>query len=99
MEKSIKKFLFIVFGNALLAIGGAAFVVPNGLISGGVTGIGLILQNFFHLPVDIGVMIAEVALFLLGAVVMGKAFAATIILSTVLYPTLFSLFGKIQFLT
>ena len=44
-------------------------------------------------------MIAEVALFLLGAVVMGKAFAATIILSTVLYPTLFSLFGKIQFLT
>ena len=99
MEKSIKKFLFIVFGNALLAIGGAAFVVPNGLISGGVTGIGLILQNFFHLPVDIGVMIAEVALFLLGAVVMGKAFAATIILSTVLYPTFFSLFGKIQFLT
>lgn len=99
MEKSIKKFLFIVFGNALLAIGGAAFVVPNGLISGGVTGIGLILQNFFHLPVDIGVMIAEIALFLLGAVVMGKAFAATIILSTVLYPTFFSLFGKIQFLT
>ena len=99
MEKSIKKFLFIVFGNALLAIGGAAFVVPNGLISGGVTGIGLILQNFFHLPVDIGVMIAEVALFLLGAAVMGKAFAATIILSTVLYPTFFSLFGKIQFLT
>ena len=98
LDKRIKKLLFIILGNALLAVGGAAFVVPNGLISGGVTGIGLILQNFFHLPVDIGIMIAELVLFLLGAVVMGKAFAATIILSTVLYPAFFSLFSKLPFL-
>ena len=81
------------------ALGTAAFVVPNGLISGGVTGIGLILEHFFGLPVDVGVFVGDAVLFLLGAAVMGKAFAATIILSTIVYPTFFSLFGKIPFLT
>ena len=37
----------MILGNAVLALGTAAFVVPNGLISGGVTGIGLILEHFF----------------------------------------------------
>ncbi len=99
MEKKLKTVLFIVLGNAVLALGNAAFLVPNGLISGGVTGIGLILQQFLHIPVDIGVMVAEVVLFALGAFVMGKSFAATILMSTILYPTFFSLFGKIPFLT
>ena len=99
MEKKLKMIGFMILGNAILAMGTAAFVVPNGLISGGVTGIGLILQRLFGLPVDIGVFVADAVLFLLGAAVMGKAFAATIILSTIVYPTFFSLFGKIPFLT
>lgn len=99
MEKKLKMISFMILGNAILAMGTAAFVVPNGLISGGVTGIGLILQRLFGLPVDIGVFVADGVLFLLGAAVMGKAFAATIILSTIVYPTFFSLFGKIPFLT
>lgn len=99
MEKKLKIIGFMILGNAILAMGTAAFVVPNGLISGGVTGIGLILQRLFGLPVDIGVFAADGVLFLLGAAVMGKAFAATIILSTIVYPTFFSLFGKIPFLT
>ena len=89
----------MILGNAVLALGTAAFVVPNGLISGGVTGIGLILEHFFGLSVDVGVFVGDAVLFLLGAAVMGKAFAATIILSTIVYPTFFSLFGKIPFLT
>ena len=99
MEKKLKMIGFMILGNAILAMGTAAFVVPNGLISGGVTGIGLILQRLFGLPVDIGVFAADGVLFLLGAAGMGKAFAATIILSTIVYPTFFSLFGKIPFLT
>ena len=99
MKKKIEKVLIMILGNAVLALGTAAFVVPNGLISGGVTGIGLILEHFFGLPVDVGVFVGGAVLFLLGAAVMGKTFAATIILSTIVYPTFFSLFGKIPFLT
>lgn len=98
MGKKVKMILFMLLGNAILALGTAIFVVPNGLISGGVTGVALILQHFFGISVDIGVYVADVVLFILGALVMGKAFAATIIFSTVVYPTFFALFGKIPFL-
>lgn len=98
MKQKIEAILVMILGNAVLALGSAAFVVPNGLISGGVTGIGLILDHFFGLPVDIGVFVGNVGLFILGAIVMGKAFAASIILSTVVYPVFFSLFSKIPFL-
>ena len=55
MEKKVKMILFMLLGNAILALGTAIFVVPNGLISGGVTGVALILQHFFGISVDIGV--------------------------------------------
>lgn len=48
MEKKVKMILFMLLGNAILALGTAIFVVPNGLISGGVTGVALILQHFFR---------------------------------------------------
>ena len=70
MKKKIEKVLIMILGNAVLALGTAAFVVPNGLISGGVTGIGLILEHFFGLPVDVGVFVGDAVLFLLGAAVM-----------------------------
>ena len=58
--------LFMLLGNAILALGTAIFVVPNGLISGGVTGVALILQHFFGISVDIGVYVADVVLFILA---------------------------------
>lgn len=99
MKRKIEAVLIMILGNAVLALGSAAFVVPNGLISGGVTGIGLILEHFFGLPVDVGVFVGNVGLFIVGAIVMGKAFAASIVLSTVVYPVFFSLFSKIPFLS
>lgn len=99
MQKNMKMFLFVVLGNAALALGSAAFVVPNGLISGGVTGIGLILRALFGLSVDTGILLANVVLFIIGAIVMGKAFALATIASTFLYPAFFALFEKIPFIT
>ena len=59
-------------------MGTAAFVVPNGRFPA-VTGIGLILSAAVRVAGIIGVFAAIGVLFLLGAAVMGKAFAATII--------------------
>ncbi len=96
---SLKKIAGIVVGDAILALGVAAFIIPHGFISGGVAGVALVIQHLTGLSVDIGVAVADVGLFLLGALVMGKAFAATILMSTILYPTFFALFSRIPFLT
>lgn len=72
MEKKVKMILFMLLGNAILALGTAIFVVPNGLISGGVTGVALILQHFFGISVDIGVYVARCSFVYSGRLVRGK---------------------------
>lgn len=88
----------VVLGNAILTFAVAAFILPSGLISGGVAGIGLIVRHFFAVNVDVGVAAANVLLFIAGAVVLGKKFALTTLLSTFLYPAFLSLFIRLPVL-
>ena len=94
--KQIRSVGVVVLGNAILTFAIAAFVLPNRLISGGVTGIALVFEHFFSMDVSAGVAVANGVLFLAGAVVLGKKFALTTLLSTVLYPVFLSLFRQLD---
>lgn len=85
----------IFLGNVILAFSIAAFVVPHGIIMGGVTGIGIFLTHF--LPVDMAllVLILNLLALLLGAVVLGKKFVLTTVASSLLYPILLGLIERI----
>lgn len=96
--KQIRSVGVVVLGNAILTFAIAAFVLPNRLISGGVTGIALVFEHFFAMDVSAGVAVANEVLFLAGAVVLGKKFALTTLLSTVLYPVFLSLFRQLDVL-
>lgn len=79
--------LFIIFiGNLILALGVMLFIAPMGFMSGGATGIGLLLEHVFGLKLSVGVGILNAIMFILGFLVLGKRFAATTLLSTFLYP-------------
>lgn len=97
-SKQLSTLLCVALGNAILAFGIAAFVIPHGLISGGVTGIALILNQFLPIDIDLGIAIANISLFILGAIVLGKKFAFTTMLSTILYPSFFAIFSRIDFI-
>ncbi len=88
MKEKIRFFLSILVGNALLAFSICAFVVPNGIMLGGSNGIALALQQF--LPVRLSILSAgvNITLFLLGLIFMGWRFAASCLLSTLLYPAI-----------
>ena len=52
---AILNFVILVFGNALYAFAVAAFVMPSGIVVGGVTGISIFLEKFipaFELTFD-----------------------------------------------
>ena len=76
----------VVGGNALIAFAVAAFIVPQGIIMGGATGIGLLLSRIIPLPLSMLVLTVNAALFIWGTIVLGKKFAVTTIASTFLYP-------------
>ena len=76
----------ILLGNAILAFGIAAFVLPHGMITGGATGLGLVTSRVFGVDLSVAVAVYNIILFAVGAFVLGKKFALTTIVSTIVYP-------------
>ncbi len=86
MEKKLKMLCCILLGNVLLAFGVCGFIVPNDFMLGGSTGIALVVQEFLPLRLSVISAFTNGLLFLLGLAFLGWKFAATSLLSTVLYP-------------
>ncbi len=90
----LKNFLVIIFGTAVLAFGAAIFLIPFDLVTGGVSGLAIVLQKVIpiELSIDFYLAILTWGLFILGLIFLGKSFAIKTLLSTVFYPVLFSFF-------
>ena len=99
MKQQLKRLPQILIGNTLLAFAICAFVVPNGFMMGGSNGIALFLHNFIPLPLSLLNGILNVVLFLVGLLCMGKSFAATSLLSTILYPIIMAVFEQLPIAT
>lgn len=93
--KKLKVILEILVGNAILAFSIAVFILPNQMICGGVTGLSIVLKHYFNLDISISVLLLNVILFLAGALVLGKKFAMTTIISTFVFPAFLSLFQNL----
>ena len=78
----------IVLGNIMYAAAVVLFIVPNGLITGGTTGLALFVNHSIGIPISLFVSVFNVLMFLLGAWVLGKQFALTTVLSTIIYPVI-----------
>ncbi len=95
MKEKFRVLASVILGNALLAFAICAFVVPNDFMLGGSSGIALALQHIFPLPLSAWSAIINGALFILGWVCMGKKFAATSLLSTIIYPVIMAVFEQL----
>jgi len=99
MMKQGKMILSILLGNAMLAFAICAFVVPNQIMLGGSNGIALAIQQFLPIRLSIIAAVLNVALFLLGLIFMGWKFAATSLLSTIVYPMILAVFESLPIST
>ncbi len=66
MRRLYIKYLLIVLGGIVYAIGFQYFMFPNNIVSGGVTGIAMILNHFTRWPVGMTVLVMNVPLFLIA---------------------------------
>lgn len=90
----LKNLGLVVLGTLVLAFGCAIFIVPFDLVSGGVTGISIIIDEMIRglIPVDIVIGIITWGLFFLGLIFLGWDFAMKTLASTIIYPPAISLF-------
>lgn len=92
----MKKNIFnIILGNTIYALAVVLFIIPNGLITGGTTGIALFLNNIINIPIGLFVSLFNLIMFLLGAYILGKKFAFTSLISTFYYPVILTIFERV----
>ena len=94
----LKRLFFVILGNTIYAAGLAAFVLPTGLITGGTTGLGLIANHYFQIPIELFAAAFNVTMFILAVLVLGKSFALTSLISTFYFPVILGVFQKVEVL-
>ena len=95
---NLKKIFFVLLGNTIYCAGIVAFVLPTGLVTGGTTGLGLIVNHYSGVPIELFAAIFNTVMFLLAVVLLGKAFALTSLISTFYFPVILGVFQKIEWL-
>ncbi|MDF2615077.1 MAG: hypothetical protein K0S71_2863 [Clostridia bacterium] len=94
----IKNIFLIIAGNTIYALAVTMFILPNGLITGGTTGLALLLYHQIGLPITLFVSVFNIAMFVLGAFFLGRAFILTTLISTFYYPFILGVFQQLPFL-
>jgi len=92
MSEKIKQIMMIIIGNMLIAFAISVLVVDNGIIAGGVSGLGLSLSYYFNIPLTLAVTTLNILLFFIGLFYVGKEFASKTLLSTFIFPIILNLF-------
>ena len=84
----------IVAGNAIYAAGVVLFILPTGLITGGTTGIAIIMNHFAGMQISTFIAVFNVIMFALGLIVLGRRIAISTLISTFSYPAMLALIQK-----
>ncbi len=98
MKKSYKYNLFvqiilILFGAVLFSAGLYFFIAPSQIVPGGLSGVAVMLNYLFGVPVGLAIFIMNIPMFLLGLIYLGKRF----ILKTMLSVAAISVFSDYLF--
>ena len=93
--QTITSLLLVAAGNFLYALAVKLFLLPSGLVTGGTTGIALTMKHFWNIPITQFVLIFNIVMLAAGCFVLGKAFAATTLASTFLYPLFLELLNRV----
>lgn len=83
MEK-IKDYIYILIGTFITAIAINVFFVPNNISSGGASGLAIVINYLFELPIGMIVFVLNLPLFILAIVKLGFKFTFKALIGTAL---------------
>lgn len=93
---NLKKIATVLAGNTVYALAVSLFILPNGLITGGTTGLALVAHAKLGIPIALFIGVFNIIMFVAGAFVLGKAFALTTMISTFYYPFILGVFERLS---
>ena len=87
--------LMVIAGNVLYTLSIKLFLLPANLMSCGTTGIALVMNHLLQIPMTGFIFVFNIAMLILGWAILGRKFAMTTVLSSVLYPILLEMLNRI----
>ena len=85
----------VVLGNLLYTLTVKLFLLPANLISCGTTGIALVVSHFVPIPMSVFILFFNMAMLAVGWLCLGRKFAMTTVLSSVLYPVFLEVLNRL----
>ncbi len=85
-KKAAAQIAIILFGLTCYACGVVFFILPLDMIAAGTTGIALVAEHLWGIPLSGFVAVFNVLMFVIGWFVLGKKFALTTLVATFYYP-------------
>lgn len=79
----VQKIVLIILGSLIISVAVNLFVIPNMLLSGGLSGIGLMVQYIFNIPMGITILLLNIPLLILSILKINKKFTAYTVLGTI----------------
>ena len=98
IKRFIKTSLIILLGNAMSAMSLSCFALPYNMVVSGVSGIARMLKESMGISITVSVAVINIAFFIIGALVLGKKFAASTAIGTFAYPFFLGVFQHIEVL-
>ncbi len=95
MKQTARSLIAVICGNFLYALTVKLFLLPGNLVTGGTTGIALTINHFFPIPISGFVLAFNIVMLLVGLLILGRAFAATTLASSFLYPIFLELCDRV----
>ena len=92
-------FILLTIGVVLAAVAIEAFLVPNLILDGGITGISIMLSTISKLPISIFIIIINIPFLVIGYKNLGKNFLFRAIYSMFAFSVLLTLFHNIPEMT
>jgi len=100
-KESVKKLgvdlLFIIVGCSISAFSTIGILIPNGLTSGGITGMVRILQRFADINFSVLYYAFAITILIICAILLGLKEARKILMLTIIYPSILFIFEHFDF--
>ncbi len=97
--KTVKEYSVMAFALALYVFSWTAFLIPNGITAGGVTGMSTILNYAFQIPISFSYLVLNAVLLIAGTIIMGKGFGFKTIFCVLVSSLYFQIFPHIPWVS
>lgn len=95
MHGEIKNYSYIFFGSLFLSLGVVSLFIPNAIVTGGTSGMAILLHYLLGLPTGVMMIAVNAPLLLIGAKYLGKHFTLRTVVTIVLSAFLIDFFTEV----